>query len=340
MLLISSHPELDLHDTGEGHPERAERVEAAERGFLAAGLESELRRLAPREATRAELTLVHDARYLDQLMDLCVEGGGQLDPDTQLSTGSWHTAVLAAGAGLAAVGAIDELRNAGGAPTPAFVLTRPPGHHASRAVGSGFCLLNNIAVTAAALVARGERVAIIDWDVHHGNGTQDIFYETPGVLYLSVHQAPMYPGTGRVLEQGAGLGRGTTFNAPLPPHSAGPAYRALFEQVFLPVAEAFSPTWVLVSAGFDAHRDDPLADMGLTAGDYADLTERVVALAGSERPVVLFLEGGYDLDALTNSVGACAAALVGQDFRPEPASTGEIGLEQVATYRGVLLSQW
>jgi acetoin utilization deacetylase AcuC-like enzyme len=200
----------------------------------------------------------------------------------------------------------------------------------------GFCLLNNIAVAASALVAAGERVAIIDWDVHHGNGTQDIFWADPSVLYVSVHQWPLYPGTGRADERGVGAAWGTTMNLPLPPGATGDVYLALFDEVVIPTVERFRATWILVSAGFDAHRADPLADMHLTAGDFADLTARVAGLAGQRGRLALFLEGGYDLPALRASVAACAAKLVGASYRPEGASSGGSGQTLVDTYR----TQW
>ena len=223
-------------------------------------------RLPPRLASPAELARVHDPGYLEALADLCAAGGGSLDPDTPVSPGSWETALMTAGAGLAAV---DALRANDGA--AAMVLGRPPGHHATRDTGMGFCLVNNVAVAAAALAAAGERVAVIDWDVHHGNGTQDIFWADPSVLYVSVHQWPLYPGTGRPDERGGGPAWGTNLNLPLPPGATGDVYLALFDEVVTPSVERFGATWVLISAGFDAHRDDPLANMGLTAGDFADL---------------------------------------------------------------------
>ena len=180
-------------------------------------------------------------------------------------------------------------------------------------------------------------MAIIDWDVHHGNGTQDIFWTDPSVLYVSIHQWPLYPGTGRPDERGGGEGWGTTINLPLAPGATGDVYLSLFDEVITPNVERFAPTWILVSAGFDAHRDDPLANMRLTAGDFADLTARAAALAGGPGRLALFLEGGYDLSALRTSVAACAARLVGVDYRPEPASSGGAGRADVAAYRSQLV---
>ncbi len=327
MSLLVATPAEDHHDPGAGHPERAARLLAAIAGLDDVPDRDAIVHLPPRLASPAELSVVHDPGYLEALADLCAAGGGALDPDTAVSPGSWETARMTAGAGLAAVEALQA--NGGQA---AVVLGRPPGHHASRDVGMGFCLINNIAVSAGTLAAAGERVVILDWDVHHGNGTQDIFWSDPRVLYLSIHQWPLYPGTGRSDDRGSGQGQGATINLPLPPGGTGDVYLALFDQVIGPSIERFAPTWILISAGFDAHRDDPLADMQLTAGDFADLTARVAGLARPGR-LALFLEGGYDLPALRASVGACAARLVGAAYRPEPASSGGAGLAHVANYR-------
>jgi len=183
----------------------------------------------------------------------------------------------------------------------------------------GFCLFNNVAVTAGALAAQGERVMVLDWDAHHGNGTQDIFYEQADVLYVSLHQFPFYPGTGSLSETGSGPGRGATVNLPFPAGTSGDTYRLAFDELVVPLAEEFAPSWLLISAGFDAHRADPLTDLGLSAGDFADLTLRVMRLVPHGR-LVAFLEGGYDLRSLAACVGACVAALGGVDYRPEPAS--------------------
>jgi acetoin utilization deacetylase AcuC-like enzyme len=327
MLVVASHPELDQHDAGAGHPEQHGRLEAAVEGLRGLHLGDDVAWLPPRAADIEELATVHDRGYLDALADLCATGGGHLDPDTAVSSGSWETARFTAGAGLAAVDAL-----AAGQGRVAFVMGRPPGHHAARAVGMGFCLVNNVAIAAATLTRQGQRVAIVDWDVHHGNGTQDIFWTDPLVLYVSIHQWPLYPGTGRPTERGADAGLGTTVNLPLPPGCTGDTYLALFDEVVAPRVEAFAPHWVFVSAGFDAHRDDPLASMSLTAGDFADLAARVSALSEPGR-LVLFLEGGYDLSAIRTSVGACAAQLVGHDYRPEMASAGGGGMDLVTAYR-------
>jgi acetoin utilization deacetylase AcuC-like enzyme len=328
MSLLVATPAADHHDPGARHPEASARLVTAVAALGDVPDRDAIVRLPPRLASRDELARVHATGYLEALADLCAAGGGSLDPDTPVSPGSWETALMTAGAGLAAV---DALRAREG--DAAVVLGRPPGHHATREVGMGFCLLNNIAVAASALAAAGERVAIIDWDVHHGNGTQDIFWADPSVLYVSVHQWPLYPGTGRADERGVGAAWGTTMNLPLPPGATGDVYLALFDEVVIPTVERFRATWILVSAGFDAHRADPLADMHLTAGDFADLTARVAGLAGQPGRLALFLEGGYDLAALRASVAACAAKLVGASYRPEGASSGGTGQTLVDTYR-------
>jgi acetoin utilization deacetylase AcuC-like enzyme len=329
MLVLAADPTLDRHDTGPEHPDQPERIRAALSGLNAAGLWDEVIRTEPRLATLEELELVHPRPYLEALRAFCESGGGAVDPDTLTVPGSWDTALLAAGGGLAAVESLDD--NAGDV---AFVAARPPGHHASRQRAMGFCLLNNIAVTAAHLAARGERVAIVDWDVHHGNGTQDIFWDDPGVLYVSTHQSPLYPGTGAMAETGGPGAEGTTVNIPLPPGATGDVVLRAMEDVAAPVVEAFAPTWVLVSAGYDAHRADPLANLRLTAGDFADIAMVVSTFADPGR-LVLFLEGGYDLDALRMSVGASLAALLGGDYRPEAPSSGGPGTEIVAAARRI-----
>lgn len=192
----------------------------------------------------------------------------------------------------------------------------------------GFCLLNNIAVAAAMLADRGERVLIVDYDAHHGNGTQDAFYADPRVLFVSIHQWPLYPGTGSLGETGSAEGTGTTVNIPMPPGATGEHYRRAWDEVVAARIEAFDPTWVLVSAGFDAHRLDPITDLGLSSGDYADLTLDIVKVVPPGRRLV-FLEGGYDLDALAMSTAAVLRALAGDRHHPESPSSGGPGAEAV-----------
>ena len=198
----------------------------------------------------------------------------------------------------------------------------------------GFCLLNNVAVTAAALRDRGERVLIVDWDAHHGNGTQDAFFADGAVMYVSMHEWPLYPGTGRLDDVGVGAGAGHTVNFPFPAGATGDVYLDAIDSVVAPLADRFDPTWVLVSAGYDAHHADPLTDLGLSSGDYADLTARVRGL-GPDRHLVVFLEGGYDLDALRTSVAATVSTLLGGTLRPEQATADGPGRPVVAAARGL-----
>ncbi|HVA03936.1 MAG TPA: histone deacetylase [Acidimicrobiales bacterium] len=328
MLLVAASPALDHHDVGPRHPERPARVPAALAGIEEAGLRDAVINLEPRRATEDELTLVHPRSYLESLRAFCEAGGGAIDPDTIAGVGSWDTALLAAGGALEVVDAL-----ARGEGEVAFVAARPPGHHAMAAEPMGFCLLNNVAVAAAALADRGERVLIVDWDVHHGNGTQAIFWDDPRVLYVSTHQWPLYPGTGRVSETGGPGAPGLTVNVPLPPRATGDVLLQALDEVVAPVVERFAPTWVLASAGYDAHRADPMAGLSLTAGDFADIAKRVRAFAPRTGRLALVLEGGYDLDALRLSVGASLAAVLDVEFRPEHASSGGPGDEAVDAAR-------
>ncbi len=320
MLVLSSHPELDHHDTGGQHPERAARIGAALGGIDDAGLRDAIVALEARRATLDELAVVHPRRYLDLVEEFCRAGGGALDPDTIVGRGSWDTALLAAGGVLAAVDALTEGRG-----ETAFVAARPPGHHALAEQSMGFCMINNIAVGAATLAQRGERVLIVDFDVHHGNGTQDIFWDDPRVLYISTHEWPLYPGTGRAEETGGAGAPGLTMNIPLPAGATGDVFLKAADEAMAPLVERFDPTWVLVSAGFDGHRADPLARLQLTAGDFADLVGRIAGFAPGPGRTVFVLEGGYDLDALRLSVGATLSTVLDGPYRPEAASAGGPG---------------
>jgi acetoin utilization deacetylase AcuC-like enzyme len=324
VVFLSASPELDEHRTGFGHPERPERVPAALAGLERAGLLGEVKWLAPREASREELQRVHTAVYIDSLKAFCEAGGGHLDADTVASSGSWGTALRAVGGALAVVEAVQATPGAVG-----FVAHRPPGHHATSDEAMGFCLLNTIAVAAATLAGQGERPLVLDWDVHHGNGTEAIFWDDPRVLYASVHQVPLYPGTGPATATGGPGAPGLTVNVPLPPGATGDVVLYALDEVVAPVAESWGPTWVLVSCGFDAHRSDPLAQLMLSAADYYEMGKRAKAMAGPAGKVVAVLEGGYDLEAIAMSTGAVVSALAGGRFQPEEPTSGGPGKAEV-----------
>ena len=319
------------HDTGRGHPERPARLGAVIDGVRQAGLAEALVPTEPRMATDAELLSVHHPAVVDSVGRVAQAGGGRLDPDTALSAESEDAARLAAGAGLAAIEALDD-----GVADAAFCAVRPPGHHATPARSMGFCLFNSAAICAQALAVRGERVLVVDYDAHHGNGTQDVFWEDSRVMFVSWHQYPFYPGTGGLLERGAGPGEGTTINLPMPRGATGDAYHRGWDDAVLPAVEGFDPDWLVLSAGFDAHRADPLTNLGLAAGDFADLTEAIISVVPPGRRIA-FLEGGYDLDALADCAGAAVAVLAGTEWRPEPATGGGPGAE-VAAAAAALLS--
>ncbi|HEY2812931.1 MAG TPA: histone deacetylase [Acidimicrobiales bacterium] len=320
-VLFLTHARYLDHVAGGHHPERPARLEAVLEGVRRADLGDAIVAVEPRVATRDELELVHPADYLDAMERFCAAGGGKIDADTGASPASYEVAVLAAGAGLTAVEALGA-----GAGTAAFCAVRPPGHHALASRSMGFCLLNNVAVTAGALADRGERVLIVDFDAHHGNGTQAVFYDDPRVVYVSMHEWPLYPGTGALNELGHGAALGTTVNLPLPAGATGDVFLASVDEVIAPIAAAWEPTWLLLSAGFDGHRLDPLTGLNLSSGDYAGLTSRLQTLVPSGRTIA-FLEGGYDLGALSDSTGACLSALAGVAFLPESPTSGGPGRE-------------
>lgn len=296
------HPDYLKHDMGGGHPESPERLRAIVSRLEKSGVLGRLVRIEPTMAPDEWITQVHAVSYLKDLKTRApVSGYVSLDPDTSMSVGSLPAAYLAAGGALAAADAIMA-----GKVDNAFCAVRPPGHHAERTRAMGFCLFNNVAIAARYVQRRYGvgRVLIVDWDVHHGNGTQHTFYDDHSVLFFSTHQYPYYPGTGRATERGEGQGEGVTINVPMSPGQGDEEYREVFERVLVPAADTFGPEFVLISAGFDAHRDDPLAGMGLTEDGYAALTGIVAGIARrySKGRILSCLEGGYNLRALAASV--------------------------------------
>jgi acetoin utilization deacetylase AcuC-like enzyme len=292
------------HEAPREHPERPARLQAIEGALAQAGLAARCVRVAARPAVRGELERVHAVDYLDALERTVGAGGsGWLDPDTYFSDGTWTATLLATGGLLDLVRRVNLGEIDNGA---AFV--RPPGHHATADRAMGFCLVNHVAVAAAELRAQGRRVAIFDWDVHHGNGTEAIFDEDPDVLYLSTHQWPQYPGTGPAEYHGRGRGAGSTVNVPLPAGTGPEEYLAAYRGRIRPALVEFAPDFILVSAGFDAHRDDPLGGLGLADETYGELTRDLLAV---QPRLVAMLEGGYDLGALGRSSVHMVAALLG-----------------------------
>lgn len=295
------------HLTGDWHPERPARLAAAERGVFGSKLEIVKAPIAIVDPEILELT--HPVAYVESIRRFCLAGGGALDADTVASSGSWPAAIRAAGAGPSAVAALADSSAVG-----AFCAVRPPGHHALATQAMGFCLFNNVVVVANLLAGRGQRVAIIDWDVHHGNGTQALVGSNPAVLYVSLHQYPFYPGGGDVTD--IVEGEGTIVDLPMPSGTGGDVYRLAFERIIVPVVSQFSPDWILVSAGYDAHEEDPLAELRLVASDYRMMAASIAPLVPPGR-IVILMEGGYHLTAITASVAATLDGLaLGDSLEP------------------------
>jgi acetoin utilization deacetylase AcuC-like enzyme len=307
MGLYYAHPSSFDHDTG-GHPENAARLRAIETTLDDAGWPG-LDRVEAPAATREQLRRVHSDRHIEAIEQLCANGGGLIDLDTMASEGSFEAALHAAGG---AAGAAERLLREGDG--FAFCGLRPPGHHAEPARAMGFCLFNNVAIAAAHALAEcgAGRVLAVDWDVHHGNGTEAIFAASDRVLYASIHQWPLYPGTGSAEYCGEGVGEGYTVNLPVPPGAGSDEFLSLVQQVVVPIGRAFAPELIAISAGYDAHRDDPLAECELEADDFGEMAAMVGSLAGElDAPVLVCLEGGYNREALATSVLATVEALAG-----------------------------
>jgi acetoin utilization deacetylase AcuC-like enzyme len=308
---LIADPRVKKHDTGPGHPEQSARFSAVMNRLEWSGLAHDLVRLPSRIATDDELALVHTRPYISLVDTEVKQHRPHLSTgDTDISPDSADIARLAAGCTLSAVDAVfaREVQNA-------FCVVRPPGHHASQAKGMGFCLFNNIAIAARYARAKhaAERVLIVDWDVHHGNGTQDIIYEDGNVLFFSTHQSPWYPGTGAANETGEGKGTGKIINCPLPAGSGRAELAAAFREQLLPAAEAFHPDLVLISAGFDSRINDPLGQFRLTDNDFKELTGLLLDIAAkhSNGRLVSILEGGYNLEGLALAAEAHVRALTG-----------------------------
>jgi acetoin utilization deacetylase AcuC-like enzyme len=328
-ILTSSR--FGAHTPPPGHPERPERQDVMD-AVAARWRELGGQVAEPVPAPRDAILRVHSERFVEAL-ESATGLAVMLDPDTFTSAESWEITQLAAGA---AVGAVDAVLD--GSSMRAAALVRPPGHHSNRELARGFCLVNNAAVAAAHALARGlARVAIVDFDVHHGNGTQEIFEADPRVLYVSTHQWPFYPGTGPADDVGVGAGRGFTVNVPMERGATDADYGLVFDQVVVPVTRQFRPELVIISAGFDAHEDDPIGAMRMSGGGFARLTDRLCAVADDSASgrVVLVTEGGYNLTALAGSLAASLSALEGRTLREEPPAVAAGG----DAWRGRLAAQ-
>jgi acetoin utilization deacetylase AcuC-like enzyme len=330
-------PVFREHDSGFGHPERPERLDALRRGLREAGLEEKLQVFPPRPATAAELLRVHTEEHVARVA--ATRGRTvRFDLDTQAGPRSYEAALAAAGA---VVDAVDRVLD--GELDRAFCAVRPPGHHATADRVMGFCLFNNVAAAAAHAIQRGlKRVAIVDVDVHHGNGTQDIFWEDPRVLYVSSHAYPFYPGTGALDETGEGAGRGFTVNLPLSAGTGDREYARVYGEVVEPIGKAFDPELVLMSCGFDALRGDPLAGMSLTPTGYAQLTAVCLGIASgsAQGKVVVALEGGYLLEGIARAGAAVVSTLLGAAPPPIEPAQGPLLDALLAAYREELAPHW
>jgi acetoin utilization deacetylase AcuC-like enzyme len=330
MALYVRHDSSLEHDTG-AHPENRRRTPAIEAAMDAAGWPG-VERIDATPATAEQIERVHPAEHVRRIEALSAAGGGPIDLDTVTSAGSYEAALHAAGG---AVLAVDRVL--AGSERFAFCALRPPGHHAETDSAMGFCLFNNAAIAARHAQAEhgAERVLILDWDVHHGNGTEEIFYSDPSVLFASIHQSPLYPGTGQAHETGAGAGEGFTINLPVPVGADGELFLSLLQTIVEPVARAFEPGLLIVSAGFDAHAADPLAGCMLQTSDYHEMAASLrLAAEELEIGVVACLEGGYALDALADSVVATVEGFTGS------ATPRRAAADPAAPHRERLRERW
>jgi acetoin utilization deacetylase AcuC-like enzyme len=343
-VLLVTDPLYLRHITPPDHPERPQRLEAVRRAIDESGLGEAITERGADPAERALVEAVHRPEYIRAVERTAAAGGGMLDPDTFVGPDSFEVALAAVGGAVAAVSAVAE-----GRAESAFALVRPPGHHALPDRGMGFCLFNNAAV--AAVAARDllgmRRILLFDWDAHHGNGTQTVFWRDPTVLYLSIHQENWYPYTGAWEEIGEGEGEGFTLNVPLPAETGDEGYRLVCEEVVVPLAGAFQPDLVLISAGYDPHFADPLSAMLVTAAGFRTMTELSVDAAGrGEGRLAAVLEGGYDLAGLSTSVVATLEVLTRRQARtafPEHRFTEtpyQVIRDRIRRARGVALNYW
>ena len=310
------HPIYLQHDTGQ-HVENAQRLYETMKLLEDCGLKEQLSMLTPEPASIDDLLTNHEQSYITRVERKAAAGGGWLDADTVLSPRSYEAALYAAGGAIKATEAVLT-----GAVDAAFALVRPPGHHATRDEAMGFCLFNNVAIAARRALSRQgiDRILIADFDVHHGNGTQESFYDDPRILYFSTHQSPLYPGTGRVEETGTGQGQGTNVNVPLPPSAGDNEYVSVFEELLVPLAHRFQPQIILVSAGYDVHWADYISSQQMTITGFASLVAILKQLATDlcQQRLAFALEGGYHLQALPYSIKATLDVLLGNSGTDDP----------------------
>ncbi len=335
--LVYFYPEGHEAHRQAGHPERPERVEAIKAALRQAGWWEDFPKLAAAPISPEVLQTVHHPAYLSMLRQTC-QRGGQIDGDTYTTPASWQIAQQSAGGAIAAALAVWR-----GEAQRGMALCRPPGHHAIHGQGMGFCLLNNIALAAETLIQNeaAQKLAIVDLDLHHGNGSEEIFWQRQDVFFLSVHQSPLYPFSGRLDETGGGRGEGYSANFPMPPGSGDEAYSKVMDELILPLLERYKPQMILVSYGFDTHWRDPLGSLLLSARAYGQLISRLTAWADAHAGgrISVFLEGGYDLEAAAACSQAVAAALLGRPWDdplgPAPESEGTLWRKMVARARSL-----
>jgi acetoin utilization deacetylase AcuC-like enzyme len=337
------HEDYLRHNTGVLHPENAERLISIMQKLEAQGLTEKLERVLPVRASHEQIEYVHTNSYVKEVDAVCKSGGGMLDPDTPVCDATCDIALLAAGG---VIKAVDEVMNESKALKHIFALVRPPGHHANSNRGRGFCIFNNIAIAAGYLKREygTKRILIADWDVHHGNGTQEVFFEDSSVLYFSTHQYPHYPGTGWIDEVGSGEGEGFTVNVPLPISTDDAGYLYALNSILVPIAQEFRPDFVLVSAGFDSHVKDPLASMAVTSLGYGLFTDVIKEIAKKScgGRIVMTLEGGYNLDAIAESVLSVFNSLLSDRGAEKSGAVGltERILQRVEEIRKVQRDYW